>query len=260
MLDYFTELFVKGSGYSTINTARSALSSILISTVCAHPLVSRFMKGVFNKRPPIPRYEEIWDVKPVLTFLRKWSPVRYLSLKQLTLKLCCLLALVSAQRAQTLALLSIKHMTITEGKVQFTVLELLKQSRPGNVGTSFVLKAYAPDRRLCIRLVIMEYIKRTKLLRQKEDKLFISFRQPHQSVSRDTIARWVRVVLAAAGVDINKFKAHSTRAAATSAANRKFVPLNDILDMAGWTGDKNFQKYYNKPVRKANQFSVAVLS
>lgn len=48
-------LFNQGLGYSAINTTGGALSPVgLISdgfSVGCHPLVIRFMKGVFNLRP-----------------------------------------------------------------------------------------------------------------------------------------------------------------------------------------------------------------
>lgn len=60
VLTYLTELYNAGLGYSCINTARSALSSFLQLENCvsvgSHPLVRRFMKGVFNLRPSLPRY------------------------------------------------------------------------------------------------------------------------------------------------------------------------------------------------------------
>lgn len=55
VLDFLTSLFENGLGYSSINTARSALSALGLMfdnvLVGAHPLVIRFMKGVFNLRP-----------------------------------------------------------------------------------------------------------------------------------------------------------------------------------------------------------------
>jgi len=44
-----------------------------------HPLVERFMKGVFALRPSQPRYSAVWDVNQVLTYLRKLSPVKEIS-------------------------------------------------------------------------------------------------------------------------------------------------------------------------------------
>ena len=106
VLDFMYELYNQGKSYSLLNTTQSALSSFVLfldgKDLGYHPLISRFLKGVFNLRPPIPRYTHIWDVRPVLNYLRSLSPIQMLSLKQLTIKLCMLLALVSTQRCQTL--------------------------------------------------------------------------------------------------------------------------------------------------------------
>ena len=68
-LDFLTELFHSGIGYSAINTARSALSTVIVmpdgSKFGEHPVVCRFLKGVFELRPSLPKYTEIWDVAKV---------------------------------------------------------------------------------------------------------------------------------------------------------------------------------------------------
>ena len=46
------------------------------------------------------------------------------------------------------------------------------------------------------------------------------------------------------------FKQHSIRAAATSAAVRKNIPLHTILNTVGWSKDSTLQKYYYKPVEE----------
>lgn len=48
--------------------------------------------------------------------------------------------------------------------------------------------------------------------------LFISIRKPHNPVCSAAIARWMKTVMGSAGIDTDQFKAHSLRAAATSAA------------------------------------------
>ena len=73
VLDFLVSLHEQGLSYTTINTARSALSSIILPTDNAntgsHPIVSRFMKGIFKKNPPVPRYHATWDVSPAQSFL-----------------------------------------------------------------------------------------------------------------------------------------------------------------------------------------------
>ena len=60
--------------------------------------IDRLRKGIFQEKPPRPKYTEIWDVSIVLIYLQSLSPVDTLSLKELTLKLVVLILLVSGQR------------------------------------------------------------------------------------------------------------------------------------------------------------------
>ena len=66
IIEFLTEMYEKGHSYSSINVARSSLSPLGLTiesrTAGSHPLVIRFLKGVFNTRPPQPRYSSIWDV------------------------------------------------------------------------------------------------------------------------------------------------------------------------------------------------------
>ena len=173
-----------GLGYSPLNTVRSAMSSLGISfnriSVGAHPLIVRFMKGVFNLRPPGSRYSYIWDVDKVLMYLRKLSPVDTVSLKDPTLKLTMSMALVNTARCQTLHLLSVKQFKKLRSEFVFHLDGSLKQSRPDAEFSLFHLIAYPPDSRLCVYTVLKEYIARTKNLLQKQDsRLLISYCKPH---------------------------------------------------------------------------------
>lgn len=79
----------------------------------------RFLKGVFNLQPPVPRYKEVWNVSIVLRFLKTLSPVASLSLKNLSLKLVMLLSLLTAQRGQTLHLLDISLMSTYDSSIVY---------------------------------------------------------------------------------------------------------------------------------------------
>ena len=265
VLEFLTYLFYdRNLSYSAINTARSALSAYLVfgdgpSSVGNHPLIVKFMKGVFNMKPPVPRYSHIWDVKPVLEYLRRLSPARKLDLKKLSQKVVILLALTSAQRVQTLSKLSLDNAQITKTKVSFQVDEHIKQSRPGWVGCKVEAVAYPPDRRLCVVTYITHYIERTQSIRNKEQSLLVSYVKPHRKVSESTIARWIKEIMKEAGIDVNTFKSHSTRAASTSTAKPMDVPIEDILKTGGWSTEQTFQKFYRKPVKKQKDFATAVL-
>ena len=91
------------------------------------------MKGVFEKKPALPRYKNTWDVNIVLKELETWIPTEKLTLKELTYKLCILIALLSGQRCQTIQALQITPdaMQLTDSKCTFHVNSLLKHSRRG---------------------------------------------------------------------------------------------------------------------------------
>ena len=61
-------------------------------------------------------------------------------------------------------------------------------------------------------------------------------------------------------MDTDKFKAHSVRAASTSAAKAANVPILTIMKSAGWKLESTFRKFYNKPITSNDgKFSANIL-
>ena len=69
-LDFITSLFQEGLQYQSINLIRSAVSITHLPVdgvpIGQHPLVKQLFKGVYNSRPPQPRYTQTWDISTVL--------------------------------------------------------------------------------------------------------------------------------------------------------------------------------------------------
>ena len=101
-LEFLATMFDQKLSYSSINSTCSTLSTILqTSSNCnytfgEHPDVKRFMKGVYQNRPPMPRYNKTWDVNVVLQYLRGMGKATELSIKGLTLRLVMLIVLTTA--------------------------------------------------------------------------------------------------------------------------------------------------------------------
>ena len=130
-VNFLTELYQKHQlSYSALNTARSVLSPIIVLSEGVHPLVTRFLRGVFNTRPSLPRYQEIWDTSIVFTYSKYLHPPEKLKLKDLTMN-TMLVASLSGQRCQTIHALDVNNMVLTKDCCTFYIQELLKTSRPG---------------------------------------------------------------------------------------------------------------------------------
>nr|CAH7742684.1 unnamed protein product [Callosobruchus chinensis] len=110
----------------------------------------------------------------------------------------------------------------------------------------------------CVASTLLSYLEKTKLLRGSIKSLFISITKPYKEISTQSLGRWVKNILEKSGVDTNKFSAHSTRHASTSAANRKGINFDTIRLSAGWSkNSKMFAKVYNRPLVSDISFAEA---
>ena len=213
-VEFLVSLYKAGLGYSAVNTARSALSSLLIlennEKFGDHPFVVRCMKGIFELKPSLPKYNEIWDVRVVLDYLKTFGASSALSLKDLTLKLTMLLCLTTGQRGQTIHKFDINYIQDLGDRYRITVHEKLKQTKPGRHLEPIELLAFPEDKELCVVQHLRECIHRTDSLSKDLPQLLLSYVEPFKPVARD---RWVKQVLQSAGIDITKYSAHSCRAA-----------------------------------------------
>ena len=241
-----------GLGYGALNTARSALSTILPSfgknTFGSHPYVCLLLKGAYERNPPKPRYTQFWDVNKVFNLFKSWGPNAHLSLKMLSFKLAMLLLLVTSQRGQTIVNLVIDDLELSN-VVVFKMKKLLKHNKPGDPLDTLVLRPFDQCKRLCVVRALKMYLQKTKCFRTYSN-LLLSFIRPHKPISRDTLSRWVLITLKDAGLDTSKYKSHSTRGASASAAKRLGVPLNLIMKRASWRCVTSFAQFYDKELEQ----------
>lgn len=257
--DFLVKLYNEGLGYSSINTARSALSTVVHQIdgfdFGKHPIISRVLAGIFRNRPSLPKYTTTYDPAKVLSFLKTiptWkisseglsTPV---NLKLLTLKVTTLLAFASGHRSQSLSFLSLDHMDLKPGlQVVLYIPKMVKNTTPTFHPDPIILPAFREDESLCPVRNIIEYIKATSLKR-KSRNLIISF-STFTEVTSDTIRRYITTVLAAAGINIQQFSAGSSRHASNSQKHYNDIPLPLILKSAGWKSDSSFKKHYLKNI------------
>ena len=81
----------------------------------------------------------------------------------------------------------------------------------------------------------------------KPNQLFLSHRTG-LPVVKSTISRWIKEVMALAGIDVSHYKAHSSRGASASAARRKGASIPQILQTGDWSNLGTYQRFYEKPL------------
>lgn len=261
VLKFLTCQFNKGLSYSSLNTYRSAVAQIAKPGLANDSRLKRFFKGVYSLRPSLPKYTDTWDPTIVLEYVKKLDNDK-VGLEELTQKLVILMALATGQRAQTISLVQLADIIQYDDRIEIKVPRRIKTSSRNRPQPTLILP-YFNDKNICVARTLNIYISKTEILRSSaSNNLFITAKKPHKNASSQTICRWLKNILGKSGLDTSKFTAHSTRHAATSAAFRKGVNIEQIRLAAGWTEkSKTFARFYNQPlVKTKNTFASTVLS
>lgn len=171
----------------------------LIRSVC------QLLKGVFQLRPPQPRYATTWQVSKVVQYISSLGSNSNLSTKLLSYKLVGLLALTAPDRASGLAPRDLRFRYFHPEGVQFKLPELTKTARQGQDPKSCFHASFPENEHLCVCKCLHEYEARTLQWRpqdpSKPNKLLLSHINPHKPVSPATLARWLKELMQLAGVD-----------------------------------------------------------
>ena len=205
------------------------------------------MKGIFENRPPIPKYSDTWDVGQVLRYLSSLSSNESLSLADLTRKTLVLCLLVSGKRRNAIVQLSLEGLRKSDSSYVFNAVKE-KHHRPGKPRENIIFKSYDQDTSVCVIRCLKRYIEVTASLRGEDKQLFISYQKPFHAVKSATLGNWIRHVMSQAGIDIFRYAPHSARAASGSAAIQAHVPIDVLLEAVGWSNEATFATYYNKTI------------
>ena len=274
VLKFLQHLFDKGLQYRTLCVYRSMLSNILPAVqgvkVGELPQVIRFLKGVFNSRPPKRILLPEWDLPLVLEVLSQspFEPMKSAPLKLVMYKFSFLLALTTARRVSDLSKLAIgDHCRIQRGRVTFLPTSLAKADDPSHFQQEIIIERFK-KKTLCPLRAMKWYLKRTDDRRQQEQRplaLLLCLNPPYQPPSSQTVSRWlVQTIKLAYEIYPHlqgTIKAHSVRAIAPNWAHFQGASKQAILQAADWRRESTFIKHYQRDLAgRGNSFGTAVLS
>ena len=249
-------MFDTGLSASTLKFVKSSIYFFLREShgsLIEHCYVSRLMKSFEKMRPSVPRYAVTWDVNKVLCFLSSWYPHSTISLKQLTLKTCMLIALSSSDRAQTIQSMRVDQCVRTARGVEFPIFSKLKTSRHLRRPRVVICPRWS-EPSLDVERCVTDYMTRTLALRckavrqkPKPTQLLLSHKTG-MPVARNTVSRWLTEVMSLAGIDTTYFKGHSTRGASVSKAKSRGANPNQIVLQGDWTNVTTFERHYDREI------------
>ena len=251
ILNYLSELFDKGSSFSHIKAVKAAIGQEVIlepfSKIGDHPLIKKFMTGLFNLRPPQQKTSFVWDVKVLFDYFKNLPTNAQLLDRDLTHKLVMLLLILGGQRVNTILNFHVNYMVVNDIGVTFAPHRVLKHSKKNTKLDTFQYRNYVHDEKLCVVNCLRTYLDRRKnKVSDGITSLLITYKKPYRAATSDTIRRWVKTTLNLAG--IYDFSAHSCRSASTSKAKALNIDMDVILRKACWKSEETFRIYYEKDI------------
>ena len=264
----------------TIDGYRSAIADKLGNStinVSKDENLTRLLDSFHRDRPKGRRGIPSWNLSLVLHQLTKapFEPLKEASLKHLTFKTVCLLALGSGKRRSEIhAWLhkNIRHQSDWSKVSLYPSPSLLSKNQLAKEGPDsvapVVIPALAPsldrslkgDRSLYPVRALRYYLDRTADLRQNKELVFVSFKKGFdKDISPATISSWIKqtVILCyelsdQEALTLHQVKAHDVRAFAASKAFQSGISLDQILSACHWKSHNTFTQFYLKDVAWAD--------
>ena len=125
-------------------------------------MVSQAVKTVFRLRPPLPQYQSMFDIVPVLAYIQS-LPTANLSLQLLSFKALFLTIYSSISRVSSMARLTPSFQETRDSAI-LHLQSLEKQARAGKVRGYFQIPRFSEDPELCPVCALSIYFSKVKVL------------------------------------------------------------------------------------------------
>nr|CAH7737037.1 unnamed protein product [Callosobruchus chinensis] len=212
ILTFLSIQFQNGASYATINSQHAAIVLIFPVKNSDKIIFKRFLKGIYNQKPSMPKYQATWDPHPVLLHLARLYPLEEISRLQLTMKLVTLLALITGHRLQTLTSIRLQNIVRFPDRLEIRISDRIKTSSSKSSQPFLVIPYFKDNPALCLASVVdyyelvINYELITKDLRPSDiDYLILTVKRPIRQVSSQRLSNWIEQTLAASGIDTTDF-------------------------------------------------------
>ena len=219
--------------------------------------VNKYMRACFNQKPPSKRSQKIiWDVNILLQFFDKCRENKDLSCNELGGKAILLTMLTTMCRKADVSQLKLSNVVKTKkGDLRFHLEEPTKtyndRTFKNQTGLQTLIIPQVPQNpKLCPVEALESYLEKVEFVRGNLDEVFILLKDPSSPAKSQTLARWCNDILREAGIE--NHSTHSVRSASTCGALIRGVPLDKIIQQAGWSQVSSFIRNYLKPLTSSH--------
>ncbi|KAM9945001.1 hypothetical protein ACTFIT_003251 [Dictyostelium discoideum] len=252
-MDYLTHLFKHKPplAFSTINGHRSMLNQLLLlrnqTDIVNDPFITRIMTGIHKLRPSSAKYKEIWDANQVfkhLSTIKVIPKYTYTALLNKTLVLCKMFGLA---RSSDLVKWSFKGLIITPDSIKGPVINA-KEQRSGVVSILELTSLDDTNSQVCPVRHLATYLRASKGRRKPHSSDSVFIKNEGEPIQVNDINSIVLSTLSKSGIDIVKFKSHSTRSAMASLLLSNNVPFHVVKKMGRWKSNDTVDTFYDKRI------------
>ncbi len=244
------------------NTITSAISAATQATLITHKVdlanserVIMAKRKLSNKRPREAKYEEFYDIDPILRTIDSWGDNSSLSDSKLRDKLIVLLRLDTFGRNSDICRIY-RHPRVLEIKDDCMRVRFFNSKTKRGLTHWIWIWQYDDRPNICSVRTIREYLARTRkwelnntMIRvngeaTKTDPLLLSDDDNHKAISHDRVGSITKEILYASTIP-RTFTAHSTRGAAITKALTMGQPISKVATHARCTPGV-LQQHYSR--------------
>jgi hypothetical protein len=261
VVNFLADQFMNGKKYGVIAGYRSAISTTLTMfgkpNWGDHPLISRLMKGIDNRRPSGPKYSKFWDVGILLKEIDSWERSEILDAKRLTLKIIALLRLALIGRSSDIEKIIFSQLVIDAEKATFQFFQK-KQQKNSRQASGSIIPRYSQNLNICPVHTLEVYIHRTSGWRSslpvddKNDRLILAMVEPHLPLSSDRLANSILKLMNTVGVDTSVYTAGSLRGGTASKLLDSGRSVEEVMRQGQWKSFSVFETFYNRSAKTVN--------
>ena len=218
-----------------------------------HLCINKFMTACFNAAPPIPKKKlGTWDVNVLLDYLVGLGDNKGLSVNSLTGKSLILILLSTMCRGSELLLLKVTNMSVIRGGIEFVLDTPTKTYNCSNFKIrpnlqKLTISSFDENPILCPVKTLLDYLETTTVFCGFIEPVLICCLADHtHPASKDTMNRWIKTHMAAAG--LGGFKVKSSHHANSTTALLSGIPVDKLIDQVGWSTASTFVSNYMLPM------------